>query len=283
VSGVSGGVIVGGVVPQDVEMISPKMSSNGESHDERSGDGNSDDDLNIDSQEEMEDGDVVVVGTIPCPTGEKVNEKQGEQPRQGKQPIVYFRRRFKKQGEQPQPEQVEAPVPHPSPDSSAASSPVPTGNIPSTLEHVELPLAQRKDPRANVGKPPSRYGFEHDIAMYVSYSSVSPAYRTFVASLQTVPIPKDWRCAKQDPKWKDAMKEELLALQKNKTWELVHLPEGKKAVGCKWVFTVKQTPEGKVDRYKARLVAKGYSQTYGIDYDETFAPVAKMGTVRTLI
>src|SRR5438128_308180 len=49
------------------------------------------------------------------------------------------------------------------------------------------------------------------------------------------------------------------------------------------MFTVKQTPEGKVDRYKARLVTKGYSQTYGIDYDETFAPVAKMSTVRALI
>ena len=67
--------------------------------------------------------------------------------------------------EQPQPEQVAAPVPHPSPNSSPGSSPVPTGNIPSNIEHVELPLAQRKDPRANAGKPPSRYGFDHDIAM----------------------------------------------------------------------------------------------------------------------
>ena len=79
------------------------------------------------------------------------------------------------------------------------------------------------------------------------------------------------------------MQEELEALEKNKTWEIVSLPPRKKTVGCKWVFTIKQTSEGKIDRYKARLVAKGYSQTYDIDYDETFAHVAKMSTVRTLI
>jgi Reverse transcriptase (RNA-dependent DNA polymerase) len=63
----------------------------------------------------------------------------------------------------------------------------------------------------------------------------------------------------------------------------VLLPPDKKAVGCKWVFTVEQNPEGLIERYKAMLVAKAYSHTYGIDYDEIFAPMAKMSTVRTLV
>jgi hypothetical protein len=276
-------VIVGTIpCPMNESVVQKMMTSDAQENEEVY--------MRSDVEENKEENEEVIVGKIPCPTsgsekqgekvngeGTKLNEKQGEQP------IVYFRRRTKKQGQQPQPEHAETSVPYPSSDSSPSSSPTPAGNISPIFEHVELPLAQSREPRVNTGKPPSRYGYEHDIAKYVSYSNVSPAYRTFIASLQAVPIPKDWKCAKQDPKWKDAMKEELLALQKNKTWELVDLPAGKKAVGCKWVFTIKQTPEGKVDRYKARLVAKGYSQTYGIDYDETFAPVAKMGTVRTLI
>jgi Reverse transcriptase (RNA-dependent DNA polymerase) len=64
---------------------------------------------------------------------------------------------------------------------------------------------------------------------------------------------------------------------------MVPRPSNKNTVGCKWIYSTKHTPEGKIDTFKARLVAKGYTQTYGVDYEEIFAPVAKMNTVRTLI
>ena len=83
--------------------------------------------------------------------------------------------------------------------------------------------------------------------------------------------------------WEKAMDEEMVALYGNETWDLVPLPEGKNTIGCKWVYKVKRNSDGNISRYKARLVAKGYAQTHGIDYEETFAPVAKMATVRSVI
>jgi len=79
------------------------------------------------------------------------------------------------------------------------------------------------------------------------------------------------------------MDEEMAALDANATWELVAPPEDKKTIGCKWVYKVKHNADGFVSRYKARLVAKGYAQTYGINYEETYSPVAKMITIKTII
>jgi hypothetical protein len=89
--------------------------------------------------------------------------------------------------------------------------------------------------------------------------------------------------AVRNSKWDNAMGEKMAALDANATWELVALPEDKKAIGCKWVYKVKHNADGSVSRYKARLVAKGYAQTYGIDYEETYSPVAKMTTVKAVI
>lgn len=85
-----------------------------------------------------------------------------------------------------------------------------------------------------------------------------------------------------DSRWAEAMTIKMEALKKNSTWEMVPLPQGKKPVGCRWIYTIKYKADGSIDRYKARLVAKGYTQTYGIDFQETFAP-AKINTVRVLI
>ena len=77
--------------------------------------------------------------------------------------------------------------------------------------------------------------------------------------------------------------EEIQALEKNRTWEISKLPKGKNLVGCKQIFTVKHNADGNVNRFKARLIAKGFTQSYGINYKETFAPIAKLNFVRVLL
>lgn len=104
-----------------------------------------------------------------------------------------------------------------------------------------------------------------------------------MTTLDKIQIPRTVHDALKVPEWRAATLEEFHALEKNGTWTLTTLPPGKQTVGCKWIFSVKQKADGSVERFKARLVAKGYTQSYGIDYQETFAPVAKLNTVRVLL
>ncbi|WVZ92767.1 hypothetical protein U9M48_038809 [Paspalum notatum var. saurae] len=89
--------------------------------------------------------------------------------------------------------------------------------------------------------------------------------------------------AKATQEWCKAMLDELASVEENKTWSLVQLPKGHRAIGLKWVFKLKRDEHGEVIKHKARLVAKGYVQRQGIDFDEVFAPVARMETVRVIL
>ena len=89
--------------------------------------------------------------------------------------------------------------------------------------------------------------------------------------------------ASQYEEWNVAMEEELKMIEKNQTWELTKRPFQKKVIGVKWIYRTKMNPDGTINKHKARLVAKGYSQEAGVDYSETFAPVARHDTIRILL
>ncbi|KAA0041382.1 Retrovirus-related Pol polyprotein from transposon TNT 1-94 [Cucumis melo var. makuwa] len=94
--------------------------------------------------------------------------------------------------------------------------------------------------------------------------------------------PANYAEAKKDQRWIAAMEEELSMIEKNKTWILVDRPQDRKVIGVKWVFRTKLNADGSINKHKARLVVKGYAQIFGVDYSDTFAPVARMDTIRLL-
>jgi hypothetical protein len=126
-------------------------------------------------------------------------------------------------------------------------------------------------------------GTKYPLSSFHSLTQLSPSHKAFSMSITHCTEPQSYEEASQSEQWKTAMNLELDALAKNCTWKIVELPPHIKPIGCRWVYKVKHRSDGSVERYKARLVAKGYNQVEGIDYFETFSPVAKLSTVRTLL
>lgn len=102
-------------------------------------------------------------------------------------------------------------------------------------------------------------------------------------SLLSMMEPKTFTHAGKDPHWVEAMEEEMCQIEKNEIWELVPRPKDKNIIGTKWVFKNKMNEDGQIIRNKARLVCKGYSQIEGIDFEETFALVARMEAIRMFL
>jgi len=117
----------------------------------------------------------------------------------------------------------------------------------------------------------------------VNCDSFSNNHQSFLASLHTEHEPLFFAQAVRDARWHEAMAQEIHALELNETWKLTPLPPGKNALGCKWIYKIKYNFDGTIERFKARLVILGNHQVDGLDYNETFSPIAKMVTIRTTL
>ncbi|CAL5321219.1 unnamed protein product [Camellia sinensis] len=126
-------------------------------------------------------------------------------------------------------------------------------------------------------------GTKHPLSHYLSAHRFSPSHRVFLTNISGPTEPTSYAQAALDPNWLLVMTVELDALQLNRTWTLMPLPAGHQPIGCKWVFKLKYKSDGTIERYKARLVAKCYTQIEGVDYIETFSPIAKLITLRCLL
>ena len=163
-----------------------------------------------------------------------------------------------------------------SPSSPLSPIPAPLSPPPSPpppVSDLDLPIALRKG---------TRQCTQYPIAHHVSPARLSPSYQSLALAVLTESIPKSYIEALQVPAWKAAMDVEYAAFIQRETWTLVPRPLDANVVSCKWVYSLKYNLDGSIARYKARLVARGFSQAYGLDYHETFSPVARLSSIRVL-
>ncbi|GJY09921.1 ribonuclease H-like domain, reverse transcriptase, RNA-dependent DNA polymerase [Tanacetum coccineum] len=166
-------------------------------------------------------------------------------------------------------------------DTTIQVSPIPTTRI-----HKDHPLnqvigdLQSATQTRNMSKNLEEHGFVSTIQQRTNHKDLQ---NCLFACFLSQEEPKKVIHALKDPSWIEAMQEELLQFKLQEVWTLVDLPNGKRAIGTKWVFRNKKDERGIVIRNKARLVAQGYTQEEGIDYDEVFAPVARIEAIRLFL
>lgn len=148
-------------------------------------------------------------------------------------------------------------------------------------------LPRRNPPRER--HPPAKFrdyiaaAVRYPPEKFLSYQNLSTSHLAYLTAISSVHEPKNFHEANSQPMWRKSMDDELKALEETNTWNIVHLPPGKHVVGCRWVYRFKFNPDGSIERPKSRVVAQGFTQHFGVDYKETFAPVAKMSTVKVLL
>ncbi|KAL0335808.1 UNVERIFIED_CONTAM: Retrovirus-related Pol polyprotein from transposon TNT 1-94 [Sesamum radiatum] len=132
---------------------------------------------------------------------------------------------------------------------------------------------------------PMKTGIPSSVSLDDSLASTSiPEHVEKMTNVGDDPVTfKDAMASLEAKQWKEAVKSEMDSIVSNGTWVLVDLPPGCTTIGCKWIFKKKLKPDGSIDKFKARLVAKGFKQKEGIDYFDTYSPVARLTTIRVLI
>ncbi|GKF33693.1 ribonuclease H-like domain-containing protein, partial [Tanacetum coccineum] len=164
------------------------------------------------------------------------------------------------------------------PTPSAPTNPTPTTNLPPTnsIPPTPSPVPSPTQPNRNLAST-------HSMVTHYRVGTNRPTQRYTLYVSTISPIPKSYNHAFQDPHWYRAMLDEYNALIKNNTWILVPRPSDANIVRSLWLFRHKYNADGTLNRYKARLVANGSTQLTGIDVDETFSPVVKPATIRTVL
>ena len=175
-------------------------------------------------------------------------------------------------------------------EESTSSAPAATTPL-STTDNIVVPPSQQSQRRSTrQARPPEKmkdfftyHVISYPMQAYLTYDRMKSSHSIFLAAISNNQEPKTFKEANTNSIWRQAMHEELQALDENKTWNIVKLPHEKKIVACCWIYKIKYRSDGTIERHKTRLVARGFTQTYGEDYKETFAPIAKMNTFQVLV